>query len=95
MLDLVAVAAVDAKLVTGTTLRMFNSDSLVETGKFDILSPMAKPVGSACRLLAFGDRGTKLLYYDWKTGYLHWLPLTLTEKDKKALAKAYPVRNRG
>ncbi len=94
VLSLMAAAAVDAKPGGETTLHVFNSDSLEETGKFDLSPPLANPVGKpACRLLTFADRGTKLLYYDWKTGDLCWRPLTLTEKDKKALAKAYPVRN--
>jgi hypothetical protein len=94
VLNLMAAAALDPKPGGRTTLHLFNSDSLAETGKFDISPPLAEPVGKpACRLLTFGDRGTKVLYYDWKTGNLRSLPLTLTDKDKKLLGRAYPVRN--
>ena len=54
-----------------------------------MLSPSGQPLYYD-RLLTFGARGTKLIYYDWKTGYLRSFPLTLTDKDKEALAKAYP-----
>jgi hypothetical protein len=75
--------------MSGTVLHLFNCTSLLET-TYKLPCTLN---GNLCRLpagrlLTFGARGTKLLYYDWTTGYLRSIPLTLTDKDKAALATA-------
>ncbi len=82
---------------TGRHLHLFNSTSLVEVARFDIPHPTTNPGASmGARLLTFGGRGTRLIYYDGTHGVLHLIPLlssdkvTLSDKDKEALAKACP-----
>jgi predicted Zn finger-like uncharacterized protein len=73
---------------SGSTLHLFNSKSLVEVGTI----PFApEPPAPHCDLLTFGARGTKLVYHSTRggNGNLRFLPLTLSDKDKEALEKAY------
>jgi hypothetical protein len=70
-------------------LHLFNSKSLIEiTTYLPLIGGARKP---SARLLTFGARGTKLVYYEPIHGYLYLIPLTLTDQDKEALAKAYAV----
>jgi hypothetical protein len=96
VLDLGAVEEADANTVNAqggngqwlTRLHLFSSKSLAEVGTFELPYNLnGKPGGL---LLTFGGRGTKLIYYDGSQGYLRFIPLTLSDKDKEALAKAYP-----
>jgi hypothetical protein len=76
----------------GKVLHLVKSNSLAEItaitlSAFPFKEPPQKQAGP---LLTFGGWGTKLLYYDRAQGYLRSMPLTLTQQDKRALAKAYP-----
>ncbi len=74
-----------------TVLHLFNCKSLIETKITFSAEPAANKLKPARGLLTFGARGTKLLFYDWAQGCLRLLPLPLTDKEKEALARAYPV----
>jgi predicted Zn finger-like uncharacterized protein len=75
---------------SGSTLHLFNSKSLVEVGTIPFV-PEPPPPGPRSDLLTFGARGTKVVYHDRHGGgaYLRFLPLTLSDKDREALEKAY------
>jgi predicted Zn finger-like uncharacterized protein len=75
---------------SGSTLHLFNSKSLVEVGTIPT-APAGSPPGPRSDLLAFGARGTKLIYHDGRDGggNLRFVPLQLSDKDKAALEKAY------
>jgi predicted Zn finger-like uncharacterized protein len=90
VLELVAVEGDNGGADRGTALYLFNTRSLTQIAKITLSpGPFAKTPPS-CRLLSFGARGTKLLYYDWlRAGYLCSFPLTLTASEVEALAKAY------
>jgi hypothetical protein len=98
VLDLGVVEEANATTVTPpggngqwlTRLHLFHSKSLAEITTFELLYNLeGKPGGP---LLTFGGRGTKLIYYDGSQGQLRFIPLTLSDKDKETLAKAYPAR---
>jgi hypothetical protein len=73
-----------------TALYLFNSKSLAQIAKITLSDgPFAAPSPPG-RLLTFGARGTKLLYYDrLRGGYLRSFPVTLSAADLQALKKAY------
>jgi hypothetical protein len=71
------------------TLYLFNGKSLAEVARFPLGHgpPDDEPNG---RLLTFGGRGTKLVYYDASRGKrLRFFPIELTEKDRETLDRAY------
>ncbi len=72
-----------------TVLHVFDCKTLTET-TISLLAdnPNSKEI-PAKRLLAFGSRGTKLLYYDPLAGYLRSLSISLTDKDRDELAHFY------
>ena len=77
---------------TQTVLHLFSWKALEEKTTFTLsANRTSNDLNPASGLLTFGARGTKLLYYDRRTGYLRSMPLTLTDKDKEALAKAYSL----
>jgi hypothetical protein len=79
----------------GTALYLFNSKLLTQMAKVTFGGGPFHSTPASGRLLTFGARGTKLLYYDWlRGGYLRFLPLTLPHKDLEALAKAFGVEVR-
>ncbi len=100
VLDLGAVEEANATSinVTGgngqwlTRLHLFNSKSLAEVATFELPYNLNGNPGG--RLLTFGGRGTKLIYYDGSQGMLRLIPLTLTDKEKDVLAKAYPAEGK-
>jgi predicted Zn finger-like uncharacterized protein len=76
----------------GRALHLFHSKSLAAVRTVTVASagPAAPPgpdMRRAGRILTFGGRGTKLLYYD--QGSLRAIPLELSDKDRRALARAY------
>ena len=74
----------------GNALYFFNSRSLTQTNRILLDSRGLAGSPPAGRLLTFGARGTKLLYYDrLRGGFLRSFPLSLTAADLQALAKAY------
>ncbi len=75
---------------SGSTLHLFNSKSLVEVGTIPFSTEGQTP-GPRSDLLTFGARGTKVVYHDRRGGgaYLRFLPLTVSDKDREALDKAY------
>jgi len=74
----------------GDALYFFNSKSLIQTNRIPLSSRGLAVSPPAGRLLTFGARGTKLLYYDWlRGGFLRSFPLSLSAADLQALAKAY------
>ena len=87
------IGVVEQTGIRSSTLHFFNSKSLVETetipfspGPNETSPPSGRPTSS---LLAFGARGTKLLYHDVDSSHLHLIPLKLSDADREALAKAY------
>ena len=66
-------------------LHLFSSKSLGDLATFDV--PNGSDQTPSRKLLTFGGRGTTLIYLDSKE--LRFIPLTLSDKDKEALAKAY------
>jgi predicted Zn finger-like uncharacterized protein len=74
-------------------LHLFNTSSLVEIANITLAGSPFTPE-QAGRLLTFGARGTKLLYYDRAQGCLRSFPLTLSDADKAALAKAYAPKGK-
>jgi predicted Zn finger-like uncharacterized protein len=74
-------------------LHLFNSKTLVEIANITLTGNAFAPE-QAGRLLTFGARGTKLLYYDRAQGYLRSFPLSLSDADKTALAKAYGAKGK-
>jgi hypothetical protein len=74
----------------GTRLHLFNSKSLAELTTFFFPRKQSTNWHSD-KLLTFGARGTKLIYYDANGDVqLRFIPLPLNDKQKEALAKAYP-----
>jgi hypothetical protein len=79
------------------TLHVFNSKSLAQINTIPVAPPGGGPRRAPAagpqipgRLLTFGARGTKVLYYDHSSGgALRSIPLQLSEKDRQALDKAY------
>jgi predicted Zn finger-like uncharacterized protein len=74
----------------GNALYFFNSKSLAQTNRIPLGARGLADSPPAGRLLTFGARGTKLLYYDrLRGGFLRSFPLSLSAADLQALAKAY------
>jgi predicted Zn finger-like uncharacterized protein len=76
----------------GKALHLFHSKSLaavrtITVGSAGPPAPPSRDMRRAGRILTFGGRGTKLLYYD--QGSLRAIPLELSDKDRLALARAY------
>jgi hypothetical protein len=75
---------------TEPTFHLFNSKSLVELSKMPFASNEGPPKEQGpSELLAFGGRGTKILFYDTNGAVLRLLPLQLSEQEKQTLEKAY------
>jgi hypothetical protein len=90
VLELVAVEGDNGGTGRGTALYLFNTRSLTQVAKITLSAGRFAKTPPSCRLLGFGARGTKLLYYDWlRGGFLRSFPLTLTAPELAALAKAY------
>ena len=73
----------------GRTLYLFHGDSLAAFARFPLGHAAEDEPDPSQRLLTFGGRGTKLVYYDARKKRLRFFPLPLTEADQAALAKAY------
>jgi hypothetical protein len=69
---------------------LFNGKSLVEVARFPLGHGPSQEDNPNGRLLTFGGRGTKIVYYDPSRGHrLRFFPLSLSEKDKETLEKAF------
>lgn len=72
------------------TLYLYNGRSLAEVARFPLgHGPPDEDDQPNGRLLAFGARGTKLVYYDAAKKRLRFFPIELTEKDRQALDRAF------
>jgi hypothetical protein len=93
VLDLMAVEGSNGS--SGNALYLFNGKSLTQITKISFDSGAAAKAPAVGRLLTFGARGTKVVYYDWSQGgLLRFLLVKLTQKDREMLSKAYGVEIR-
>jgi hypothetical protein len=88
VLDLAAVEGGTKGHERDRALSLFNCKSLAEMARFPLGRASTDAPDPQERLLTFGGRGTKLVYFDSSKHRLRFFPLSLTEKDKEALTKA-------
>jgi hypothetical protein len=97
VLDLMAVEGNngDSGQGGGKALYFFNGQALTQIARIALSSGHDGEAPQSGRLLTLGDRGTRLLYYDWlRGGYLRSFPLTVGRADLTALKKAYGAEAR-